>query len=411
MGFNLISSIEEYARLKQIDRKKIAEIIKDSLQITLAKRLPYSEDVTVDIDFEKGDIVAKFTAKVVEEPEQYFSEVALRDARKEFPDIEIDEEIPREIPIKEFGRKTIQAARQSIINKINESLNKKMKVDYEKQRGETISGVVKKVEYNGYVVDIGFTTALLPTEERVENEFYKASDYIKAYITDIRNEKGKMTVILSRRRPEFIMKLFQSEIPEIAEGEVVIKKIVREPGFRTKVAVYSENENVDPYGSCIGKNGARIKEIKKELHNEQVDVVKYEENNEQFVKNSVGASLVDKVYLADRGRFAQVVVSEKNKNIAIGKGGKNVKLAAKLTNFKIDVLLEEEYEEKAAQERRVTNQIYSLDGVTDKIGKILFQAGYTSVQDVYESSIEELCHISGIGKKTAQKIKSSAKNF
>ncbi|MBS3741549.1 MAG: transcription termination factor NusA [Candidatus Cloacimonetes bacterium] len=411
MGFNLISSIEEFARLKQINRKKIAEIIKESLQSTLEKRLPYSEEVNVEIDFEKGNIIAEFQAKVVEEPQQYLSEISLENAQKEFPKVEVGDEIPRSVPITEFGRKTIQAARQSIINKINESVNKKMKVDYEKQKGEIISGVVKKVEYNGYVVDIGFTTALLPAEEQVENEFYKASDYIKAYIYDIRPEKGKMTVILSRRRPEFIVKLFQSEIPEIADGDVVIKKIVREPGYRTKVAVYSENENVDPYGSCIGKKGARIQDIKKELHDEQVDVVKYEENPEQFVKNSIGASLVDKVYLADRGRFAQVIVNEKNKNIAIGKGGKNVKLAAKLTNFKIDVLLEEEYEEMAAYERRVTSQVYSLEGVTEKIGKILFEAGYTSVQDVYESSVDELCNISGIGKKTAEKIKKSAENF
>jgi len=180
MGFNLISSIEEFARLKQINRKKIAEIIKESLQSTLEKRLPYSEEVNVEIDFEKGNIIAEFQAKVVEEPQQYLSEISLENAQKEFPKVEVGDEIPRSVPITEFGRKTIQAARQSIINKINESVNKKMKVDYEKQKGEIISGVVKKVEYNGYVVDIGFTTALLPAEEQVENEFYKAFPSFKA---------------------------------------------------------------------------------------------------------------------------------------------------------------------------------------------------------------------------------------
>lgn len=284
-------------------------------------------------------------------------------------------------------------------------------VDYEKQKGEIISGVVKKIDYNGYIVNIGFTDALLPTDEQVENEFYKSGDYIKALVYDIRRVKKGRRVILSRRRPEFIVKLFESEIPEIIEKEVVIKKIVREPGYRTKIAVYSNNENVDAFGSCVGQNGVRIEDIKKELHGERVDVVEYHENPEEFVKNSLGSGLVKRVYLAERGRFAQVIVESDKKNIAIGKGGKNVKLAAKLTNYKIDVLLENEYEEITAKERRVTSRIYELDGVSEKIGDVLFKYGYTSVQDIYASSLEEICNIEGIGEKTAKKLKEASKNF
>jgi len=369
MAFNLISIIEEFSRLRQIDREKIAEIIRESLESTLKKKLSEESELVVEINFDESEVVAKFDAVVVEEPTGFLDEIVLEEALRLDPEAKIGDIVPLKMPVSNFGRKTIQSARQAIINRFRESETEKIKVDYEKQKGEIVSGVVKKVEYNGYIIDIGFTDALLPTEEQVETEFYKANDFLKAYIASIRQSKGGVRIILSRKRPEFIIKLFENEIPEIADGIVTIKKIVREPGYRTKVAVASNDENVDPYGSCIGPKGIRIEEIRKELHGEQVDIVLWSDNCEDFIRNAVGPELVKRVYLADKGRFAQIIVNEDNKNIAIGKGGKNIKLAAKLTNYKLDVLLEEEYEEIAANERRITSPIFDLDGVAEKVGK------------------------------------------
>jgi len=411
MAFNLISIIEEFSRLRQIDRKKIAEIIRESLESTLKKKLSEETELLVEINFDENEVVAKFDAVVVEEPTGFLDEIVLEEALRIDPEAKIDDIIFLEIPVSDFGRKTIQSARQAIINRFRESETEKIKVDYEKQKGEIISGAVKKVEFNGYIIDIGFTDALLPTEEQVETEFYKANDFLKAYIASIRQSKSGVRIILSRRRPEFIIKLFENEIPEISDGIVTIKKIVREPGYRTKVAVTSNDENVDPYGSCIGLKGIRIEEIRKELHGEQVDIVLWSDNCEDFIRNAVGPELVKRVYLADKGRFAQIIVNEDNKNIAIGKGGKNIKLAAKLTNYKLDVLLEEEYEEIAANERRITSPIFDLDGVAEKVGNILHEAGYTSVQDIHLATVKELTHIEGMGVKTAEKIKESAKYF
>ena len=411
MAFNLISIIEEFSRLKQIDREKIAEIIRESLESTLQKKLSEETELIVEINFDENEVVAKFDAVVVEESTGLLDEIILEEAQKINHEAEVGDIIPIEMPVSDFGRKTIQSARQAIINRFRESETEKVKVDYEKQKGEIISGAVKKVEYNGYIIDIGFTDALLPTEEQVETEFYKAGDFLKAYVESIRQSKNGVRVILSRKRPEFIIKLFENEIPEIADSIVMIKKIVREPGFRTKVAVASNDENVDPYGSCIGPKGIRIDEIRKELHGEKVDVVLWSDNSEEFIRNAVGPELVKRVYLADKGRFAQIIVNEDNKNIAIGKGGKNIKLAAKLTNYKLDVLLEEEYEEIAANERRITSPIFDLDGVAEKVGRILHEAGYTSVQDIHLATVKELTHIEGVGVKTAEKIKESAKYF
>ncbi|MBC8526239.1 MAG: transcription termination factor NusA [Candidatus Cloacimonetes bacterium] len=411
MAFNLISIIDEFARIKQIDRDKISSIIKESLESTLSKKLMKENAISVEIDFEKNEVVVKLLAKVVDEVPNNFDEITLTNAKKIVLTSQVDDLIPIEIPISEFGRKTIQSARQAIINKLRESETEKTKLDYEKQKGQIISGMVKRVESSGYIVDIGFTEALLPSEEQVDNEFYKAGDYLKAYVYNIRYQKGSVRIILSRKKPEFIIKLFENEIPEIGDGEVVIKKIVREPGYRTKVAVYSTNKNIDAFGSCVGPKGFRIEVVKKELHGELVDIVVWSDNPEQFIKNSIGNELIKRIYLAEKGKFAQVIVDEKNKNIAIGKEGRNIKLAAKLTNYKLDVLLEEEYEEITANERRITSTIYELEGVTENIGKVLYNAGYTSVQDIYLASIKELCQIDGVGVKTAEKIKESAKYF
>jgi len=208
-----------------------------------------------------------------------------------------------------------------------------------------------------------------------------------------------------------VMKLFEMEIPEISTKDIIIKKIVREPGIKTKVAVETMNKEVDATAACLGPRGVRLDTIRKELNDELVDIVVWDNSPEQLVANAIGPDLVERVYLADRGKFARVIVDAKNKNQAIGKKGKNVKLAAKLTDFKLDIYTETEFEDKIAEERRVTSHISDLDGVTSKLAEILKRYGYTSVQDVFEASVDELCNLEGLGKKTAQKLKESAEYF
>jgi N utilization substance protein A len=283
--------------------------------------------------------------------------------------------------------------------------------DYEKQKFQVVSGKVRKNDFNGYVVDIGYADALLPLEEQVDEEYYKAGDIIRAFVVNIRKRKNDVVVILSRTRPEFVMKLFESEIPEITTNDVEVKKIVREPGIRTKVAVASLNAEIDAMAACLGPKGIRIEQIRKELNGELIDIVLWDESPEQLIANAIGPDLVEKVYLAERGKFARIIVQDANKNLAIGKKGKNVKLAAKLTDFKLDIYTEEEFEDKISEERRITSHISDLDGVSSKVAEILKEHGYTSVQDIYDASIDELCNLEGLGKKTAEKIKESANYF
>lgn len=410
MSTNLMGTLTQLANLKQLDKKQLESIITDGLFQAISKKLTSENDLKINANFDSNNVEVKFN-KVVVERDMSLGEISLEDARKIDPDLEIGDTIPAEMELCDFEPKVIKNARKAILERIKSLEEDRIMFDYEKQKNQIVSGRVRKEDYNGYLIDIGYTSALLPIDEQVDEEYYKAGDIIRAYVVNIRKRKKDVVVILSRTRPEFVKRLFENEIPEISNESVQIKKIVREPGIKSKVAVKSQKEKVDAVAACLGPHGMRIESIREELNGEQVDIVLWDNSPEQLIANAIGADLVDKVYLAERGKFARIIVSEENKNLAIGKGGKNVKLAAKLTDYKLDIYLETEFEEKISEERRITSHVSDLDGVTANVSEILRTHGYTSVQDIYEATIEELCNLEGLGEKTARKIKESAKLF
>lgn len=410
MSANLMGSLAELASLKQLNKEQLAEIIKDGLFQAISKKLLLENELEIIADFDTNRVCAKFN-RIVVERDMSLGEISLEEAYLHNPKIELGDKIPAEMTISDFEPKVIRNARKAILERIKALEEDRIMFDYENQKNHIISGKVTKDDYNGYVVDIGYADALLPKEEQIEDEYFKVGDFVKAYVVNIRKRKNDVIVILSRTRPEFVKRIFETEIPEVNSGDVEIKKIVREPGMRTKVAVQSKDKGIDATAACLGEKGIRIESIRHELNGELVDIVLWDESPEQLIANAIGPDLVEKVYLAERGRFARIIVSETNKNLAIGKKGKNVKLAAKLTDFKLDIYTEEEFEEKISEERRITSHVSDLDGVTSKVAEVLKEHGYTSVQDIYEASIEELCNLEGLGKKTATKIKESSRYF
>jgi len=407
---NLMGSLAELANLKQLDKHQLQEIIKDGLYQAISKKLLLDNELEIVADFETNRVFAKFK-KIVVEQDFSLGEISLEEAVIYMDNPELGDKIEVMMPIFDFEPKVIKNARKAILERIKSLEEDKIMYDYENQKHQIVSGKITKEDYNGYLIDIGYTEALLPKDEQVEDEYYKVGDIIRAYVVNIRKRKNDTFIILSRTRPEFVNKLFESEIPEIASGLIEVKKIVREPSIRTKVAVKSLDDKTDATACCLGQKGVRIEQIRKELNNELVDIVLWDDSPEQLIANAIGPDLVDKVYLADRGNFARIIVSEDHKNQAIGKKGKNVKLAAKLTDFKLDIYTEDEFEEKISEERRITSHVSDLDGVTSKVADILKAHGYTSVQDVYEATVDELCNLEGLGKKTATKIKESARHF
>jgi len=410
MSVNLMGSLAELASLKQLDQERLTSIIKEGLYQAISRKMVQENELEIFTDFNSNNVKARFK-KIVVEHDMNLGEISLYEARKSNPEIELGDTIEIEMYITDFEPKVIKNARKAILERIKLLEEDRIMFDYEKQKNQIISGKITKDDFMGYVVDIGYADALLPKDEQIEDEYYKVGDVIKAYVVNIRKRKNDVVVILSRTRPEFVKKLFDIEIPEINSGEIEIKKIVREPGVRCKVSVVSVEPNLDATACCLGPRGMRIEQIRSELNGELVDVVIWDESPEQLIANAIGADLVEKVYLAERGKFARIIVTEANKNLAIGKKGKNVKLAAKLTDFKLDIYTETEFEDKIGEERRITSHVSDLDGVTPKIAEVLKNYGYTSVQDIFEASVDELCNLEGMGAKTATKLKESAKFF
>ncbi|NLO11211.1 MAG: transcription termination factor NusA [Candidatus Cloacimonetes bacterium] len=410
MSANIMDAVLKLAAIKQLDKDRIQVIIEEAIFSTLEKRLGPENELEVYSDEERGTFKVKYLCKVVE-VEENLGEIALASARLIDADAQLDDMLPREMSLQEFEPKLVKNAQRIIQEKIKALEDEKIQNDYNKLKDTVVMGRIRSVDENmGYRIDISRTDALLPREEQIENEFYRVGENIRAYVVNIRSHQSHITIILSRTNPEFVKKLFEAEIPEIAEGKIQIRKIVRDPGTRTKIELGVLDPKVDPIGACIGPKGTRIDGIRRELHNEQIDIVVHNDDVEQMVQNALG---VEEVYnvIVDRGRAATVIMSEENKVIAIGKQGKNVKLAAKLIGMKIDIYTKHEYEEKMAKDRRTISHVDELDGVTPKIAESLKNAGYTSVQDIYSATLDELQGLDGVGLKTAERLKEAAKHF
>ncbi len=412
MSVNILDAVMQLASLKQLDGALIQEIIVESITSTLAKKLGEENELEVFIDEAARGIKARYKCLVVE-LESGLGEISLDEARTiHDAEAELGDYIQKEMTLHEFEPKLVKTAQKIIQDRIRSLEDEKIQNDFEKQKHTIVSGKIKSIDDNhgGYRVDIGYTDALLPLDEQIENEYYRVGDNIKAYVTNIRSGNRGVIVILSRTNPEFVKRLFEAEIPSIFQGKMHIRKIVREPGIRSKVELEALVPGLDPITECVGPKGTRIDSIRKELHGEQIDIVVYSEDLEQMVQNALGIANVKRVVI-ERNRAARVIVDEADKVVAIGKAGKNVKLAAKLTGLKIDIYTSEEFEEKKAKERRTVSHVNELDGVTPKIAEVLRAAGYTSVQDIFQATASELSALEGLGIKTAEKLKESAKYF
>ena len=411
MSANILDAVVKLAAIKQLDKEMIQSLIMEAIYTTLSKKLEPDSELEIFVEETSGTIKARFKCKVVE-LESKLGEISLEEARQSYDrKAELEQYVVKTMAMHEFEPKLVKTAQKLIQDKIRLLEEEKIQNDFNRQKNTIVSGKIKSIDDNGgYRIDIGYTDALLPADEQIENEFYRVGDNIKAYVVNIRAHQSSVTIVLSRTNPEFVKKLFEAEIPEVYDGTIKIFRIVREPGIRTKVELGSIDPKLDPVATCIGTKGNRIENIRRELHGEQIDIVVHEEDPEKMIERALGIEKVQRVII-ERNRAASVIVDEQDKVVAIGKQGKNVKLAAKLTGMKIDIYTMEEFEEKLAKERRTVSHITDLDGVSAKIAEILRHAGYTSVQDIYAASVEELCNLEGVGQKTAERLKEAAKYF
>ncbi|MBI5038920.1 MAG: transcription termination/antitermination protein NusA [Nitrospirae bacterium] len=351
MNRELISVIEQISREKGINSDTIISAVKSALQVAAKKCFGASDNIQVEIDPKSGEIQVILIKKIVEEVTNPKEEISLEEAKKIDAEAELGDEIGALIEVGDFGRIAAQTAKQVIFQKVREAEWDTIYKDFRNRQGDIVHGVILGQENRNYIVDLGKTEALLPHKEQIPRETFRRGDRIRGYLCEVKPSAKGPQLILSRSHPEFVGKLFAIEVPEIYEKIVAIKSVVREPGDRTKIAVYSKDPSVDPVGACVGMKGSRVQAVVRELRGEKIDIIPWSEDPRVFIAEALSPAVVERVGIDEEEKSALVVVSEQQLSLAIGKKGQNVRLAAKLTNWKIDIINETEYEKKRAKEK------------------------------------------------------------
>ena len=355
----LIVAMDELEKENGIKKEILLEAIETALVTAYKRNFDSAENVKITMDKETGEIHVYAEKDVVEKPEDVENsklQICLEDARKINKKLEVGDKAEIEQVPKNFGRIAAQTAKQVIVQKIREESRNFLFNEFNERKGEIVSGIVQKADKGIVVLDLGRLEGVMPSKEQIPTEKYKVNDKIRAYILDVeRGAKGAPQVIVSRAHVDFVRKLFELEIPEIYEGLIEIKSVSRDPGNRCKVAVYSQNENIDPVGSCVGQKGIRIQNIINELHGEKIDVIEWSEDPAIYISAALLPAEVMAVDVKPEEKFAQVIVRDDQLSLAIGKAGQNARLAAKLTNWKIDIKSESQFREMLAKAQEEQN--------------------------------------------------------
>lgn len=334
--------------------------------------------------------------------------IMLDEAKKTKKDVMVGDEIEFSLETHEdFGRIAAQTAKQVIIQRIREAEREAVWNEYKDKEGELISGIIQRIETNNIFVDLGKTVAVFPREEQVFGERYYVNTRMKFYILSVNSDPRGPGIVLSRSHPKMISRLFELEVPEIGAGTIEIKAIAREAGSRTKIAVASNEEGIDPIGSCIGQKGTRVAAVISEISGEKIDIVEWSEEPDVFVSNAMSPAKVTRIEIMPRRHTAKVFVPEDQLSLAIGKAGQNVRLAAKLTGWKIDVVGATLTAEGLKEGKRLED----LEGVGEKTAEALRQAGFNTPEDILKATVDELTKAEGVGEKTAEKILEAAKKL
>lgn len=343
MNKEFIEAIAALEKEKDISKDILIEAIESALVSAYKKNYGTSQNVRVNIDREEGDIDVFMRKDVVEEVEDDMIEISLEEALEIDPRYEVGDVVEYQVTPRDFGRIAAQTAKQVVVQRIREAERGMIFDDYITKQGEIITGTVQRISNETIFVNMGRAEGILAATERVPGETYRINDRIKVYIMDVRKTTKGPQVFLSRSHPGLVKRLFELEVPEIEDGIVEIKNIAREAGSRTKIAVYTEDENVDPVGACVGTRGSRVQNIVDELYGEKIDIITWSEDPQVLISNVLSPAKVESVIIEDEENTATVIVPDYQLSLAIGKEGQNVRLAAKLSGWKIDIKSHTQY--------------------------------------------------------------------
>jgi N utilization substance protein A len=408
----LLLVADAVAREKSIDRDEVLEAMEQAIQKAGRAKYGHEKDIRATIDRKTGDVRLSRWTEVVEAAENEDTQIPIHIARKFKPEINLGEFIVDPLPPIDFGRIAAQTAKQVIVQRVREYERKRQFAEFKDRVGEIINGVVKRTEYGNLMVDLGRAEALLRRDELIARESFRNGDRVRAYIYDVREEPRGPQIFLSRTHPGFLAKLFAQEVPEIYDGIIEIKAVARDPGSRAKMAVISRDSSIDPVGACVGMRGSRVQAVVQELQGEKIDIIPWSAQAATFVVNALAPAEVTKVVMEEETGRVEVVVPDTQLSLAIGRRGQNVRLASQLTRWDIDILTEAEESERRQEEFRRRSGLFveALD-VDDVIAGLLVTEGFTTLEELAYTPVEELAEIEGFDENVAGELIRRAEEY
>ncbi len=386
MSMELKKAIEQISKDKGLDRDMLIDTLEEAVRTSFARKYGDALDPEVSYNDETGEIDVYQFKVVVEEVENPNAEIALDDARKHDPGVQLDDEMGFRMEVKDFGRIAAQSAKQVIIQRMRDAEQEIIYEEYKDRRGEIASGIIQRRDKAGWVINLGRTEALLPKEEQIPRDHYKRGDRVQALSIDVRKEGRGPQVIVSRSHRDYMAALFRREVPEVDDGTVQIMGVARDPGSRAKVAVMSRDRDVDPTGACVGVRGSRIQNIVQELRGERIDIVVWSTDIATYTRNALSPATISRIVVDEAENLLEVIVPDDQLTNAIGRKGQNVKLAAKLLGWKIDIYTETRYSEANS----IGRGIEQLASVSEIPLEHFMAAGFDSIEKIQAASDAEL---------------------
>ncbi len=409
--FEILEALNQITKEKNLDIEFVLETLESGLLLAAKKKFGFTDNISVKVDLKTGEINMYATKKVVKEVSDKNMEITLEEAKKIEPEAKKGVEINVPISFEEFGRNAIIAAKQILIQRVREAERDKIFEEYKNRIGEIVTGNVQQIDKGSLIINLGKTEAVVPPKEQIQRERYRQGDRIRALILDVQRSARGPQIILSRANNGFLERLFELEVPEIFEKIIEVKAIAREPGERSKIAVSSIDDRVDPVGACVGVKGTRVQSVVRELNNERIDIVPWHPDPQLFATRALSPAKIVRIDVFEQEKSMTLVVENDMLSLAIGKGGQNARLAAKLTGWKINILSESEHKSTKKLEEGPKIVLSSLSGVGKKMEEKLIAAGIDSVQALLKAKLEDLTKIEGVGDKKAEKLVELAKEY
>jgi len=408
----IILVADTVAREKNIDKEDVFVAMETAIQKAGRSRYGLEHDIRAKIDRKTGAITMARYREVVDEVENEVTQLTLKQAKAYDKNIKVGEYIIDVLPPMDFGRIAAQTAKQVIMQKVRDAERNRQYEEYKEKVGTIVNGIVKRIEGGNVILDVGKAEAILRRDEIIPREKFKNTDRVRAYVLDVRKEVKGPQIFLSRTCPEFMAKLFTQEVPEIYDGIVQIMGVARDPGSKAKIAVKANDVTVDPVGACVGLRGIRVQAVVTELQGEKIDIVQYSDDAAQYIVAALAPAEVTKVVIDEEKNRIEVVVPQEQFSLAIGRRGQNVKLASTLLGSDIDILTEEQEQERRSNENKVRSERFmeALD-VDEMIAHLLIAEGFSTVDEIAMVDLSELSQIEGFDEDIATELQHRAKEF